>query len=101
MRDTVSALLLATRKQFAHAGLEPAAIDARLLMQVATGLTHEQIVADPDRQLSVEDLDKFLALVQRRLDAEPISRILGIREFYGRQYQVSAAVLDQIGRAHV
>jgi release factor glutamine methyltransferase len=97
MRDTVSVLLLATRKKFAHAGLEPAGIDARSLMQAATGLSHEQIVAEPDFRLSAEAIAKFSALVQRRLAEEPISRILGRREFYGREFQVSPAVLDPRG----
>ncbi len=71
-----------------------AALDARLLLQAATGLTHEDIIAEPTRHVSAEAEATFNAFIARRLAHEPVSRILGRREFYGREYQITPDVLD-------
>ena len=71
-----------------------AALDSRLLLQAATGLTHTDIIAEPTRELSDEVGAKFNAFILRRLAHEPVSRILGRREFYGRDFVVTPDVLD-------
>ncbi|MDE2385245.1 MAG: peptide chain release factor N(5)-glutamine methyltransferase [Alphaproteobacteria bacterium] len=71
-----------------------AALDARLLLQEATGLTHAEIIAAPELELNAGSLLKFNALLARRLQHEPISRILGHREFYGRRFAITPDVLD-------
>jgi release factor glutamine methyltransferase len=71
-----------------------AALDARLLMQEATGFSHADIIASPEREVSGEALAKFNAFLARRLAHEPVSRILGRREFYGRNFMVTPDVLD-------
>lgn len=94
MRDTIAAALMAARKTLIAADMEPAALDARLLMQAATGLSHEEIVAAPESLLPMEAAEKFSAFLARRLADEPVSRILARREFYGRSFEVTPAVLD-------
>jgi release factor glutamine methyltransferase len=94
MSETIAARLAAARKLLIAADIEPAALDARLLMQAATGLSHEEIVAAPDAQLTTKAAQIFSSYVARRLVEEPISRILGVREFYGRDFEVTNAVLD-------
>jgi release factor glutamine methyltransferase len=94
MRDTIAAALMAARKALVAADMEPAAIDARLLMQAATELSHEEIVAAPESLLTEEASQKFSAFLTRRLADEPVSRILATREFYGRSFEVTPAVLD-------
>ena len=37
---------------------------------------------------------QFDAMVARRAAYEPVSRILGMREFYGRSFKVTPDVLD-------
>jgi release factor glutamine methyltransferase len=66
-------------------------LDARLLLQHAAGLAHEDLAADPGRAIEGE---MFRILINRRLAHEPVSRILGAREFYGREFIVTAATLD-------
>jgi release factor glutamine methyltransferase len=94
MRETIAARLLAARKALEAADIEPAALDARLLMQAATGLSHEEVVAAPETALTENAAQLFSEYLQRRLAEEPVSRILGRREFYGRSFEVSPAVLD-------
>ncbi len=94
MADTVRSLLAAARRRLRAADVGDEALDARLLLQRATGLSHSDIVADPDREIVTEAASVFEALVRRRLAFEPVSRILGEREFYGRVFRVTPDVLD-------
>ena len=69
-------------------------MDARLLLQFVTGMRHEEIVAEPDLILAPDLAQRFWSFVERRCASEPVSRIVGSREFYGREFQVTPAVLD-------
>ncbi len=73
---------------------ETPALDARLLLQHVTGFTHEALIAEPQTVIPDDVSMQFETLVQRRKMHEPISRILGSREFYGRNFQVNPDVLD-------
>ena len=92
--ETVAALLQQARKALFDADIELSALDARLLMQAATQLSHEAIIAEPDFALNHHQVLRFKTFIDRRLAHEPVSRILGVREFYGRNFQVTKAVLD-------
>ncbi len=76
------------------AGIEDARLDARLLVEAATGVSPEQLVLDPARPLCAEQACRLEAFVERRLAREPLTRILGERFFYGRAFEVTAATLD-------
>jgi release factor glutamine methyltransferase len=89
---TVEALLAQGRA--ALVDTETPSLDARLLLQHATGLSHAALIADPERVVEVDVVATFEALTKRRAAFEPVSRILGTREFYGRSFCVTPAVLD-------
>jgi release factor glutamine methyltransferase len=91
---TVGSLLASARTRLAAAGIGTAALDARLLLQAALGASHEEIVADPSRVASHTEQQRFLAMVARRSRLEPVSRILGEREFFGRSFLLSPSTLD-------
>jgi release factor glutamine methyltransferase len=69
-------------------------LDARLLLCHAAGLTHEAYVVGLNDTLAPDAAARFGAYVARRLAGEPVSRIIGIREFYGRQFRIDASTLD-------
>ena len=94
MSDTAAHLIRQAAKQLGLRGIETAALDARLLLQFATGMRREEIVAEPDFTLTPDLAARFWSFVERRCALEPVSRILGSREFYGREFQVTPAVLD-------
>jgi release factor glutamine methyltransferase len=94
MPETVAGLIRRAAKQLSSRGIETAALDARLLLQSAAGMTHADIVAGPDLNLPTDVTARFLLLVERRCAFEPVSRILGTREFYGRSFRVTPDVLD-------
>ena len=90
----IEALLTEGRKLLQRQGTFSVALDVRLLLQAATGLSHEDIIAEPTRPVSEEAAATFNAFIARRVAHEPVSRILGRREFYGREYQITPDVLD-------
>ena len=85
-RDTVRLL--------AAAGIPGPGLDARMLVCAATGLGHERLIGEPDRPVTESEALRLEGMVARRLDREPVSRILGEREFWGRSYAVAPATLD-------
>ena len=80
--------------RFSKAGIESAALDARLIVQHALHLSHEQLIGLGGRAISDEELAEVEKLAQRRLDREPVSRIVGKREFFGREFEINPDVLD-------
>lgn len=77
-----------------QAGIAAPELDARLLLCHAAGLSHEAYAASPDQVLAPEIMARFGALVEARLRGEPVSRLVGLREFYGRSFRINAHVLD-------
>lgn len=67
--------------------------EARLLLQHVTGWTHAQLITRDQELLAENPLQTLQQLVQRRVSGEPLAYILGVREFYGRTFAVSPAVL--------
>ena len=90
----IGLLLRAARDRLQAAGCEQAALDARLLLQAAAGLSHGEIAAEPERLISEVAQERFESYVTRRGAREPVSRILGAREFYGRRFRVTPDVLE-------
>ncbi|NNE23787.1 MAG: peptide chain release factor N(5)-glutamine methyltransferase [Rhizobiales bacterium] len=91
---TVGELQRDARRRLAEAGVETAALDARLIVQHELGLTHETLIAEPGLQVDQTGRDAVNASIARRLDHEPVSRIIGEREFFGRAFAVTRDVLD-------
>jgi release factor glutamine methyltransferase len=64
-----------------------------LLVGAAAGLSHAQIIGDPDRPLTEIASSRLADFVARRLAREPISRIINHREFWSLPFAVDG-VLD-------
>ncbi|WP_159684211.1 peptide chain release factor N(5)-glutamine methyltransferase [Cognatazoarcus halotolerans] len=69
------------------------AVDARLLLREVLDCSAVRIAAYPEERLSHDQWAHYQTLVRRREAGEPIAYILGRREFYGRSFKVSPAVL--------
>ena len=78
---------------FRSAGFETPDLDARFLIQGVLCLDGTALLKDPQRPLG-NAADKLKQAMVRRLAGEPISRILGFREFYGRSFAITPDVLD-------
>lgn len=78
---------------FAAAGVPTAGLDARLLVSHVAGLSHEEFIAAPARLLGAAAEAHLVALIARRLDGEPVARILGVKEFWGRDFVLGPETL--------
>jgi len=67
--------------------------EARLLLLAATGLSLGDLIAKPTLPLG-ENAAALTAITKRRLAHEPLSRILGRREFLGLDFTLSPETLD-------
>ncbi|MDO5033592.1 MAG: peptide chain release factor N(5)-glutamine methyltransferase [Eubacteriales bacterium] len=62
--------------------------EAREILRQTLGLDLAQQYAKPDQDLSEQDQARLQEIVERRLAREPLSAILGYRDFYGHSFQV-------------
>lgn len=90
---TIRRLLAWTGDDFAGRGIETARLDAEILLAHSLGIERIALYLDLDRPLAQEELDTFRAFVGRRRRREPIAYLVGARDFYGRAFAVSPAVL--------
>src|SRR5882757_9564926 len=77
-----------------RAGIEGPGDDARRLLAAVLSLSAAQLLGRPERPLSADEAERFDRCIVRRVAREPVSRILGAREFYGRSFAISPATLD-------
>lgn len=92
---TLAALLRGLTTRFAQAGIESARLDARILVRHFLNLRDADIIAAPEMAV-VQDTAyaALMAAVIRRESREPVSKILGTREFFGLDFITGPDVLD-------
>jgi release factor glutamine methyltransferase len=81
-------------QSFRLAGIEQPEVDARILIGHALHIGRAQILSQSDRVLEAREVSAINALAARRLRREPVSRILGRREFWSLLLDISPDVLD-------
>jgi release factor glutamine methyltransferase len=81
-------------RALAAAGLSDAAAEARWLMREALALDTAALLSGSHQTLSDADVASITTFLARRVQHEPLSRIAGRREFYGRLFDVTPATLD-------
>ena len=84
--STVAAALAAARAKL------PAS-EARLLLGHVLGRPAAWLISHDDQVLEEDELLAFASLVARRAGGEPVAYLVGYREFFGREFAVSSAVL--------
>ena len=77
----------------AQRGSKLEALETRMLLMHALGLTRVQLITQSERCLNAEEALRFTALLQRRMAGEPIAYIVGQREFFGLPFWVTTDVL--------
>jgi release factor glutamine methyltransferase len=91
---TLAAAFVTAAGILREAGLETPELDARLLLCHAAGLSHEALVAGAREALGPDAAVRLDGALARRLKREPVARITGMREFYGRRFALGPEALD-------
>lgn len=87
-------VLLQGAQALRDAGIEGPERDARLLLAEVVGLDPARLALEPDFPVGAEDAEMFHRLLARRAAREPVSKILGRRNFWGRDFEINPDVLD-------
>ena len=90
-------VLADTAIKLSKAGIEGAARDARILAAFALGIPISELSLNINKQVSEKIIAELEKLILRRIDGEPVSKILGRREFWGRSFAINENVLDPRG----
>ena len=90
--ETIGEYVSGAADRLRAAKIESPRREARLLLAYATGKTVEWIVAHNGER--TEEFSQFENALARREAREPLSHILGEREFWSLPFQVNASVLD-------
>lgn len=90
---TVAAQLEEARRRLAEAAIEEPRRTAESLLGFVIGCDSSRLFAHPERELTAHEAERFGRLVERRAAGEPTQYLLGVREFYERDFEVSPAVL--------
>ncbi|MBR8185711.1 peptide chain release factor N(5)-glutamine methyltransferase [Burkholderia ambifaria] len=69
------------------------AVDARVLLAYALGWTRTQLITRGDAPLEPASIERYRALEARRVAGEPVAQLVGMREFFGRPFDVTPDVL--------
>jgi len=89
----VSEAIRLLAQAFHTAGIEAADVDGRLLVGHALHLDRARLIAQSDRILEAREINVISALAARRLKREPVSRILGQKEFWSIALAITPDVL--------
>ena len=92
---TLGGVLRAATTRLEAAGFSPAdaRVDARVLARHAFGLDEAGLIVRELDGPPTNGFARYVSLVARRASHEPVAYILGSREFYGREFEVTPAVL--------
>jgi release factor glutamine methyltransferase len=91
-RTVLDVVRLSTTYLSEH-GSDSARLDSELLVAHALGIERLGVYLQYDRPLADHELDTIRTLLRRRGRGEPIAHLTGRREFYGRSFRVTPAVL--------
>ncbi len=90
-------VLADTAFKLSQSGIESAARDARILTAHALGVPISDLSLKITDKVSANIIFKLEKLILRRVNKEPISKILGRRDFWGRTFSINKNVLDPRG----
>jgi release factor glutamine methyltransferase len=83
-----------SRNKLKLASIQSANIDSVLLLSYILGVSREYLITHSQEVISEKNCLDYFAIIDRRIKGEPVSKILGKKEFYGRDFIVNSDVLD-------
>jgi release factor glutamine methyltransferase len=74
-------------------GIDSPRMTGEILLAHALNLQRIDLYLKYDQPLMAEELQRFKALIKRRIGREPVAYILGVKEFWSLEFQVNPSVL--------
>lgn len=78
----------------AQAGCNITTREVKMMVRAVTSLTETDYITALETEITPDQATKLADIVKRRINGEPLSRILGEREFWGLNFKVTPDVLD-------
>lgn len=91
---TAAQALAAAVQRLKVADVPDAANDARILLAHAVGIERSRLTLVLPDEIPLDVAARFDAVITARCNRQPVSQIVGSREFYGRDFIVTPDVLD-------
>jgi release factor glutamine methyltransferase len=91
--STAAELLREARHLLNDAGVETPGLDAEVLLRHTLQLSREALYLRLPEPVSHDVALAFRSKVEQRLAGVPVAYITGVREFYGREFEVNPSVL--------
>jgi release factor glutamine methyltransferase len=73
--------------------LEWPSLDAAILLAFSLGVARVRLKSHPEESRTAQDLERYLAVIERRARGEPVAYITGVREFWTLELRVTRDVL--------
>ena len=93
-QNSVEAVLNWAKSQLSISGIGTPITDARLLLGFALGSPQERFYGLEDEILNASEINTYQNIVKRRCSREPVSRIIGKRDFWSLTLQLNSSSLD-------
>lgn len=93
MSLTIDQLFLQTRRALQDAGIDSAAIDAKVMMLEVLDWDWSALIAKGQCEADTQTIRQIELFRQRRIDGEPLAYIVGYREFFGHRFFVNPSTL--------
>jgi release factor glutamine methyltransferase len=90
---TIRRVLAWASEDLKKRGFSSPRLDVELLLCNVLRQDRVGLIRDADKPLEKAELARYRELYQRRRAGEPVAYLLGVREFYGRPFQVDRRVL--------
>jgi release factor glutamine methyltransferase len=90
---TVETTRRALAAAFKAKGIDSAELDARMLVGAVLSLDLTALIAAAGRAVTEEQSRRLAEFARRRVAGEPVARILGVKEFWGLPFKLSAETL--------
>lgn len=93
----LQALISSFALRLRQSGTDSPRLSAEILLAHALGLERNELlkrlILEPETGISAKELRRAESFVARRASGEPVAYIVGVKEFYGRDFAVSPATL--------
>lgn len=90
----VSQILKQSKAALRNKAIHTPELDAELLLMHVLECSREALLLKKDQRVTDEEYQRYQRVIQRRLAYEPVSKIIGRRDFWKHEFDVSADVLD-------